>query len=155
MPLKIKIADEQTRLTLNKAKIRAAVRAALAESEIADAEISIALVDDETIHAINRQFLNHDYPTDVISFPLNDPAMGPDGRLEGEIVISTDTASHESARLALPDWTAEKESYLYIIHGTLHLAGYDDHTADDRCKMYEAEIVCLKKIGFSPPTGLR
>ena len=152
MPIKIKIADEQTRLTLNKTKIRAAIRAALSQQDITDAEISVALVDDKTIHTINRQFLNHDYATDVISFPLSDPD---DGYLEGEIVVSTDTAAQESARLALSDWTAEKESYLYIIHGTLHLAGYDDHTPADLRKMVEAEIVCLKKIGFSPPAGLR
>ena len=146
MPFKIPITDEQSRLMPNKTKIRAAVRAAMSLGGFSSGEISVALVDDEAIHKINREFLQHDYPTDVISFPLDES--------EGEIVVSTDTAWREAERLAFPGWTAEEEMFLYVIHGALHLAGFDDHEEEDLKEMRTAEVLCLRKIGIMPPENL-
>ncbi|MDO4549631.1 MAG: rRNA maturation RNase YbeY [Planctomycetia bacterium] len=150
---KISVADEQTRVSLDHEKIHAAVSVVLKKQEIPSAEISVALVDDETIHAINQEFLEHDYPTDVISFPLNDPSED-SGCLEGEIVVSTDTAFRDAHHLAFHGWTVQEECYLYIIHGALHLAGYDDHAQEDLRLMRAAEIECLKEIGIQVPEGL-
>ena len=68
--------------------------------------------------------LNHDWPTDVLSFVLEDD----DGHLEGEVIISADTAAAAAAELG---WPPAAEQLLYVIHGMLHLVGYRDKTPDE------------------------
>ena len=63
--------------------------------------------------------MNHDWPTDVLSFVLDDD----DGHLEGEVIISADTAAAAAAEVG---WPAAAEQLLYVIHGMLHLVGYRD-----------------------------
>jgi probable rRNA maturation factor len=110
------------------ARLRRAVRAALAGASLSRAHISLALVDDRTIARLNRRFLGHRGPTDVLSFLLDE---GP-GRLEGEVVVSGETARRQAARYGQ---TPEDELLLYVVHGVLHLAGYDDHSAPGRRRM--------------------
>ncbi|MDO4574609.1 MAG: rRNA maturation RNase YbeY [Planctomycetia bacterium] len=145
----IYFTDEQTAIVMEESRIHDAVFAALRYGKIRDAEISVALVDDPAIHEINRQFLQHDCPTDVISFPLSDSPK----RLEGEIVVSTDTALRESKKIGR-GWTPECEVLLYIIHGTLHLTGLDDHTLKDLAEMRQGEVDCLRAVGIDVPEGL-
>lgn len=97
---------------------------------------SISIVDDPTIHQLNLEHLDHDWPTDVISFVFDN-----DGRVvDGEVIASIDTAS----RLANDaGWPAADELLLYIIHGLLHLAGLDDIEPADRAAMRAAERDCL------------
>lgn len=147
--IEIEIANEQEVLEISEEQIRAAVLAVLAKGQIQEAEMSIALVDDPTIHGINRQFLSHDYPTDVISFPLSDSPE----KLEGEIVLSVDTAIREAGKVE-GVWDAQKEVLLYVIHGTLHLIGFDDHDEEDLVEMRRGEVECLRAIGIEPPEGL-
>jgi probable rRNA maturation factor len=97
-----------------------------------DAEISVAVVDDPEIHRVNRQFLQHDYPTDVISFDTTES----DSLLEGEIVVSVDTAR----RIAEENgWSGDHELLLYVVHGMLHVVGLDDKTPADVEEMRRAE----------------
>ncbi len=104
--------------------------------------ISLVLCGDATIQALNRQFLGHDYPTDVLSFPLNAPM--PDGhRLLGEIVISVETAERNARRYRQP---SERELLRLVIHGTLHLLGYDDSTPENRRRMRQKELAYLRKV---------
>ena len=84
-----------------------------------NARISVAVVDDATIAVLNRQFLRHEGPTDVLSFLLEQDEDG----LEGEVVVSAETARRTAPRFG---WSEGEELLLYVIHGTLHLAGYDD-----------------------------
>ncbi len=115
----------------------------LDEASIGEAEISVAVVDDPTIHQLNRQYLSHDDPTDVLSFVLERSAE----RLEGEVVVSADTACRTAPRFA---WSAADELLLYVIHGTLHLVGHDDRTPDDRAAMRARERACLGRFGLEP-----
>lgn len=144
MPYSIAIADEQQRLTIDPARLRRAVRQILQDAGIASAEISLALVDDPTIHGLNRQYLAHDTPTDVISFVLDQE----DGRLAGEVIVSTDTAATTAARLG---WPAEDEVLLYVVHGTLHLVGHDDQDPQSLAAMRQAERHYLAAFGLEPP----
>ncbi len=144
MPHVIAIADEQQRLQIDAARLQDAVRQILKDAGIASADISLALVDDATIHALNRQYLGHDYPTDVISFVLDHT----DGRLEGEVIVSTDTASTTAARLG---WAPEDEVLLYVVHGTLHLVGHDDQDPASLAAMRSAERQYLARFGLKPP----
>ena len=98
-------------------------------------ELSFALVDDNTIAAINQQFLNHTGPTDVISFNLG-------GGL-GEIVVSAERAVIVARQLRRPP---ADELALYLVHGLLHLAGCDDRTPAQRRAMRAAERRCLQPL---------
>ena len=97
---------------------------------------SISIVDDSTIHRLNREHLDHDWPTDVISFVFDCE----DGRIDGEIIASLDTAVRLAQQAA---WPTADELLLYIIHGLLHLAGLDDISDEDRQLMRQAERDCL------------
>ena len=98
-------------------------RAVLSAAGLKEAEVSLAIVDDRTIQQLNRQYLDHDEPTDVLSFLLEREV----GRLEGEIVVSRDTAASSAPAYG---WTPADELLLYVIHGALHLVGFDDTTPD-------------------------
>jgi probable rRNA maturation factor len=131
----------ETRHPVDEERLREAVRAVLRDSQFESATISIAVVDDEAIHELNRQYLNHDWPTDVLSFVLTEK----DEHLEGEVILSADTAAAASAETG---WPAEAEQLLYVIHGTLHLVGYRDKSPADAQTMRAAEAKYLRQLGF-------
>ena len=124
--------------------IRQAVLDILAGEGVAEGQISVALVDDPTIHEINRRHLQHDYPTDVISFVLEREER----YLDGEVVASGDTACSVARDMG---WPAQDELLLYVVHGTLHLVGYDDQSESDRNEMRARECHYLAEFGLKPP----
>lgn len=107
----------------------------------AQAAVSIALVDNAAIHEINRRHLGHDWPTDVISFVLSDHD---DSELAGELVVSAEMAE-QTAREAGADPTAELA--LYVVHGLLHLCGFDDTTEAGAAAMRKREGEVLAREG--------
>ena len=117
--IRVDVANEQPRFEVDRPRLCAAIEMVLRAEGFSTATISLAIVDDATIQSLNRRWLSHDYPTDVLSFVLE---QGPDG-LDGEIIVSGDTAAAAAARFG---WSADDELLLYVIHGTLHLVGYDD-----------------------------
>jgi probable rRNA maturation factor len=137
---RVDVANE-TDAAIDAARLGAAVQIVLADALCEAATVSIAIVDDETIHRLNRQFLEHDYATDVLSFALADPPG-----LEGEIVASIDTARREAA---LAGWSPEDELLLYAVHGALHLVGHDDHDPAPAAAMRAAERAVLARLGVS------
>jgi probable rRNA maturation factor len=117
-----------------------AARAVLQDSPYSSATISLAIVDDVSIHVLNRRHLDHDWPTDVLSFILDD-----DGdHLEGEVILSADTAAAAAEELG---HSAAEEHLLYVIHGMLHLVGYDDKSDADAQRMRAAEARYLGQFG--------
>jgi probable rRNA maturation factor len=142
----ISLANEQAAHTVDESKLIDAARAVLADSGYSSATISLAVVDDETIHELNRRYLAHDYPTDVLSFVLDDR----DGHLNGEVILSADTAAAEAAEIG---WPAAAEQVLYVIHGMLHLVGYRDKLPADAARMREAERRYLSHCGIASPTA--
>jgi probable rRNA maturation factor len=134
----VEVANE-TASAIDAARLAAAVQIVLADAECAAATVSIAIVDDPTIHRLNRQFLEHDYATDVLSFALAEPP-----RLEGEIIASVDTARREAADAG---WTTDDELLLYATHGALHLVGFRDKDAVEAAAMRAAELSVLAQLG--------
>src|SRR6056297_1160933 len=126
----------------SRGRLREAIMAAAAWGYCATGEIGLAVVDDPAIHRVNRQHLQHDYPTDVISFPyqLTPPLV------EGELIVSWQTAAREAERVG---WPAAHELLLYLVHGTLHLVGMDDQDAPGRAAMREAEAAVLQGLGIA------
>lgn len=144
--IKVELSNRQSNLDIDSKLITDATRAVLEAEGVARAEVSLAVVDDLTIHDLNRRFLSHDYPTDVLSFLLGQTG----DYLEGEVVASADTAVRSAADY---DWPAMHELVLYVIHGTLHLLGYDDDTPEGRQRMRRRESRYLNSLGITPPRG--
>lgn len=125
------------------ARMTEAVKRILDDADFESAQISIAIVDDEAIHDLNRRYLDHDYPTDVLSFTLAEEGS----HLEGQLVVSIDTAAAQAAEYG---WRTEDELLLYVVHGTLHLVGYDDATPELRADMQTQECRVLEPFGLAP-----
>lgn len=142
--LRVAISDRQARLKVDKKRLREAVRNVLSDAGYEQGEISVAIVDDPTIHELNRKYLNHDYPTDVLSFLLSDEG---DESIEGEVIVSADTAASMAEQYS---WSADDELLLYVIHGTLHIAGYDDLEPELQQEMREQERIQLARFNLSP-----
>jgi probable rRNA maturation factor len=143
-PHQIFLANEQQTLAIDASRLTAAVRSVLEDSPYEQATVSVALVDDPTIHALNRRYLEHDYPTDVLSFVLEDDGR----RLHGELVASADTAARNAVEYG---WSAEDELLLYLVHGALHLVGHRDAEPAEIAAMRRAEAVQLAKLGVALP----
>ena len=141
--IKVAINNQQTAHKIDRAQLKAGVKCVLAGEGIERAVISIAVVDDATMHDLNRQYLQHDYPTDVLSFLLEDE----DDYIEGEIIVSADYAAREAEQFG---WAAQEEMLLYVIHGSLHLAGYDDLEPDLKAEMRAKEREYLATFGLTP-----
>ena len=155
----IAIANRQRGLRFDRHRLIRLVRSVLRQEQVAAAEISVAILDDAAIHAINRQFLNHDYPTDVISFLLDCRLVdtrpprerrhsirrGAAKAIEGEIVISAETAASNAARYGI---SPQDELALYLVHGLLHLCGYDDLTPQKKRLMRTRESEALARFGI-------
>lgn len=146
----ISVSNEQSLLEIEEPFLVRVAEKTLELEGVPRADVGIAVVDDPAIHALNRRFLAHDYPTDVLSFRLDDgdPAADGDEPLEGEIVVSAETAIRRAAEF---DWPAGSELVLYVVHGLLHLAGYDDQTDEDRTVMRSHEQAALSACGLRIP----
>jgi probable rRNA maturation factor len=142
--IKVELSNQQSRLDIDSAGLIKAARSVLEAEGKSQASISLAVVDDKTIHALNKRFLSHDYATDVLSFLSSED----DDHLEGEVIVSADTAISSAADY---DWPPMHELILYVLHGVLHLAGHDDQTSEDRLRMRELESQHLRALGISPP----
>jgi probable rRNA maturation factor len=139
---RISIAAPQEIVPLDRARLRETVRAVLEGEDVADYEISLAFVDNAAIHRLNQRYLQHDEPTDVLSFPLSEPNAA---RLAGELVVGVEVAVEQAAARG---HEVQAELALYVIHGLLHLCGYDDHEDADRAAMRQRERHYLQQLGF-------
>ncbi len=179
----IDICNRQQLLAVSKQELTDALACGLQVEYVAAAVLSVSIVDNATIHRINREYLQHDYPTDVISFPLEfrrgrasrprnhgapGPQSGPSGgipddlpggisggipgglraagaTIEGEIVVSAEMACEMAPR---GHWTPLSELKLYLIHGMLHICGYDDLTLPEQEIMRYHEQLILSRLGL-------
>ncbi len=103
------------------------------EAEPRNTELSVKFVDDKAIAKLNEKYLHHKGPTDVISFPMREGSFRKLHReLLGDVVISTQTTV---AQAKLFSKSVGEELSLYVIHGILHLLGYDDIAPGNRRRM--------------------
>lgn len=137
----VELSNRQNILGFAPDRFITAITSVFSGEDIPASEINVAIVDNAQIHETNRQFLEHDYPTDVITFPWDEP----EGPLKGDIMVSAEMAAQVAAEYG---WSADDELLLYVIHGALHLAGYDDHSDEDRAKMRERETHYLSSMGI-------
>jgi len=140
----VEVSDTQSHLRVDHRALDHLVRTALAAQKHACATISIALVDNATIHALNLAHLGHDWPTDVISFPMSPPGAV----LAGELVVSAEMACVSARELGVEPFD---ELALYVVHGLLHLCGFDDHDDADEERMRKREDELLALAGLTNP----
>lgn len=120
---------------LDRARVVAVVDAVCQGEGVQIASLSLVMADRETVWTVNRDWLRHDYPTDVVSFVLDEDAQGR-GEIDGEIYVDLDMAAERADEF---DATPEQEALRYIVHGLLHLIGYDDATDGERGTMRQLE----------------
>lgn len=139
----VDVTDRQKILAISKPWLERLVQRALAAEGIEQAEIGILLVDDRRIAKLHADWFDDPTPTDVITFDLSAGDV-----LSGDIAVSTETARRMARELG---WTPRQEVAYYVVHGLLHLTGYDDHTPADRRAMRSRERAVMKAIGLPVP----
>lgn len=131
-------------------RLQEAVAATLRRHDTPSAKLNVALVDDEHIATLNERHLGHSGPTDVLTFDLVDDDADKAAGIEGEVVISVETAAREALARG---HTLDAELALYAVHGTLHLLGYDDHNEKNAACMHAMEDDILTEIGLGAIYG--
>ncbi len=141
--------------------VEQAAQSAIAESafpQLATAarpvELSVRLTGDDEVRALNAQWRGKDRPTNVLSFPMAEPdeldsaaGEGPELML-GDIVLARGVCVAEAADKAIP---VEQHAAHLIVHGTLHLLGYDHHDDQQAADMERREVRALARLGFADP----
>ncbi|MCC7163153.1 MAG: rRNA maturation RNase YbeY [Anaerolineae bacterium] len=137
MEINIVVAPKYARRISQKELRSAASRVLAAESPEADTSLSIVVVGDRAIKDYNRRFHHVNAATDVLSFdsPLREEYLG-------DVIISYDTAKENARRVG---WSVRQELELLVIHGVLHLLGYDDTTPDRREAMWRRQAEILER----------
>jgi rRNA maturation RNase YbeY len=121
-------ADDNKEVPVTENEVKTAVELVLSKEGIKEAEITNIFVNDTTIRELNNNYLNHDWYTDVIAFSYEDK----EEIIEGEIYISTDTAEIQAKENNV---TLKNELLRLVIHGILHLCGYEDDTEEKKREM--------------------
>lgn len=132
MKFQVQIHQSDETDVIDTSRLTKAIRMMALDAGMEDGRISIAILSDPEMKELNRQYLDHDYETDVISFDLSDD----DDFFDGELLLGADTARRVAAEVG---WRPEDELLLYAIHGMLHLLGYEDDTRENADEMRQQE----------------
>ncbi len=131
---------------VDQARLRAAAETVLSAHDVEDGSaMSIMVTTDEAVAAHNRQFRGIDAPTDVLSFPADEPPIEIPGEPPyiGDLMIAYEYSVHE----AETEGHAVGDSFvLLVVHGTLHLLGYDHDTDQRRAEMWAAQAEALRAL---------
>ncbi len=136
-----------------KALLRRAALATLRAERVENAKVSIAVVDAAGMSRLHQQYLGKKGATDVLSFDLR----GDDAAacIDGEIVVCADVARQRAAQRSSKLGEAKAELALYVVHGLLHLIGYDDRTPREFKRLHAREDEILIKLGVGPVFSAR
>jgi probable rRNA maturation factor len=142
--MEVLIDNRQSRQKIALKKIKQTVQVILDALDCPDSEISILIVDDPQIEDLNQQYLNRQGPTNVIAFAMREGEFSDvSPHLLGDVVISIDTAAREAQMAAT---SMEQRFNELLVHGILHLMGYDHETSADDARVMEdknKEILAL------------
>lgn len=145
----------ETDVSVPLARLRSAITYVLKAHEVAAGTgLSFVITDDDTIRQMNRQFRAVDAPTDVLSFPADPPPMPgeiTDGGDDvepylGDLVLSLPYIQRQAAA---EQHTLADELTLAVIHGTLHLLGYDHDSAENQAAMWAVQADMLRGLGVA------
>lgn len=126
---------------IRKSKFHDLIKSLSVELNFLVSNLEINFISGEDIHAMNKSYLKHDYTTDIITFNYSDSLQ----QIDGEIFISIDDALSNSKKFRV---TLSDELVRLVIHGILHLLGYDDQNLTDKKIMKRLENKLLSKNNF-------
>jgi len=144
----VAVSNRQRRVRVSTPRLRATAEAALRALGRADLHVDVAVVDDPVMRRLNARYLRRRTTTDVLAFDLEAP--GP-SRLMGEVIVCADTARRQARRVGV---SVALELDLLVVHGLLHLAGWDDHEPREARLMHEREREILAETGRRAPSRL-
>lgn len=140
------ITNQQNLRSIREDLVRKTAGALLSDLGSPDGELSILLTDDAGIETINRAYFNRPRPTNVISFSMMEGEfsdVNPESSMLGDIVISVETAMREAKDAGVPEWERIAE---LLVHGLLHIVGYDHESPDADSAAMEARSARLMEI---------
>ena len=140
--MKLNIINLQKLHFIDKNRVKKLISSIL-KVEKKNAELNLVFTDNKKIKKINKTFLGHNFVTDVISFAYNNASL--ENNISGEIIISVEMAVKLAQKLKC---TIEGEIALYLVHGLLHLLGYNDKLKKDARKMHQREKELLSMYGY-------
>ncbi|MBD3264714.1 MAG: rRNA maturation RNase YbeY [Candidatus Omnitrophica bacterium] len=143
--VQIEVIDTQNIKKINRAELVKQLNKVFKYLDIAPGSISFCLCDNDSIRELNRKYLFKDRPTDVIAFPLE---SANETAYLGEVVVSVEEAVRRGAEFK-QSW--QKELLLYLVHGILHLKGYNDTTAEAKRIMDARQKEVLGIFGAKAP----
>jgi len=129
------------KLNFKKSIVREVVLKLSKELGFSISSVNVSFVDNKEILELNGKYLNHHFTTDILTFNYNES----NSDLDGEIIISYDEAIENAKRFNI---TGKEEYLRLIIHGILHLVGYDDQQKNDKLKMKRKETSLVKKLNY-------
>lgn len=143
----VSIQNRQKLLTVDLARVRRSLKRLMKELDVSNCEVSLLLVDDDQIQEINKNYLQRDRPTNVISFAMTDGAFGDlHPEILGDIILSVETAARDAIACDI-DFMDEVE--FLLIHGLLHLLGYNHENVEnqeaEKMKKRERELFYLRR----------
>jgi probable rRNA maturation factor len=145
--MSVSIQNRQKLLTVDVGRVRRCLKRLLKELGFMDSDVSLLLVDDEQIREINKNYLQRDRPTNVISFAMKEGAFGDvHPEILGDIILSVETAARDAMAGDI-DFMDEVE--FLLIHGLLHLVGYNHENVEiseaKKMKKLERELFFLRR----------
>ncbi|OGP84337.1 MAG: rRNA maturation RNase YbeY [Deltaproteobacteria bacterium RBG_16_54_11] len=145
--MEVVVQSRQKRQRVRPGKVKKMAERILSDLGFRESELSIVLVDDDEIQRLNREYLSRDHPTNVLAFAMRE---GEDRHLNpsvlGDVVVSVETAEREARQRGV---ILEEEMVLLLVHGILHLLGYDHEDAPAEAVQMEAkEQEILSRLGF-------
>ncbi len=137
--IKINVFNDHPKYKIPRNGTIRSARYVLRKESVLSVEINIIFTTDKIMKKLNATFLNHRYTTDVISFPLSEINK----RIEGEVYINLDQARRQAKELCI---SIKEEIARLVVHGLLHLIGYEDIAKWQRERMTKRENLFLTKI---------
>ena len=136
-PIIINIFNETDQQYIPRQRIIVTLEQLLFNEKVEEATVNVVIMDNEGIKKINNKYLEHDYPTDVLAFKMEEDIF------EAEVYVSLEMAKYNAEEYK-SHW--REELLRYIIHGVLHLIGYDDSTEEGSEKMRKKENKYLTEL---------
>lgn len=139
--IRISIKNLQTKIPIPLARIKKVVRQTLRYFRVTNAELAVVLLTEGQMKRLNARHLKHNYPTDILTFDYRMSRKDP--VLNAEIVLCPSVAKRNAAvfQTAFRD-----EIDRYLVHGILHLSGFDDHSVTDKIRMTDKEDLILGRL---------